>query len=215
MKRDTRWVPAFIQGPLFFSFHPAKNITTLEGGAVSTNDVELARRLRVLRNNGITTKGGNQELSYDVLESSLNAHMNEVSAALGRSQLKRIESFKKIKFDLLQKYAELFEGQEGIEFLKPSENNCYHLATVCIDFNFFKTSREVIRKVLNEDSIATNVHYIPLYLFECFKEFDFQACPEAQRFYERTLTLPLHCQLTETDVERVAHSLLQALKSTK
>jgi dTDP-4-amino-4,6-dideoxygalactose transaminase len=193
-----------------FSFHPAKNITTFEGGAVSTNDSSLAESLRELRSNGI--RRNTNGLGYDVMQASLNAHMNEVSAALGRQQLKRLDEFKQQRLALMQTYAELLRGVEGIGFVELDEKNCYHLATLLIDFEFFKIKREDLIQALGKAGVQSNVHYIPLYRFSAFPGFDKSDFPQSEKFYSQTLSLPLHCLMSESDVKTVVTVLLAGLK---
>lgn len=190
-----------------FSFHPAKNITTLEGGAIATHDRDLALRLRKLRNNGIQQNVNG--LSYDVLEPSLNAHMNEVAAVLGRNQLKKLDIFKKQRFDLMKQYAEELKGVEGIVCPMPDARNCYHLASVLIDFKGLKTDREKVQQQLRNVGIGTNVHYIPLYHFQGIKGFEIRNFPMAEKFYSEVLSLPLHCLMNSEDVSYIVSQLLQ------
>ncbi len=195
-----------------FSFHPAKAITTLEGGAITTNDKKLAKHLRELRNNGIRRNTAGRYLSYDTIEPSLNAHMNEVSAALGRSQLKKIEVFKNKRFKLMQSYSNIFSEFDGVKFVHPEKRNCYHLATVLIDFDLFKITREQLMSDLSKRGIATNVHYIPLYSFECIKGFPKKDYPKIEHFHSQTLSLPLHCHLSSDDIVYICEQLFGCLK---
>ena len=194
-----------------FSFHPAKNITTLEGGAITTKDTQLARRLRALRHNGIWKDRSIHPLSYNVKEPSLNAHLSEVSASLGRSQLTRIEAFKKRRFEIVSRYAEHLKGVDGLQFTVPHEGSCYHLATVLIDFEKYDISKDDLMTQLTAKGISTNVHYIPLYRFDCLDGFDQKDFPITESFYDKTLSLPIHVQLSDDDVAYVASELLAIL----
>jgi UDP-4-amino-4,6-dideoxy-L-N-acetyl-beta-L-altrosamine transaminase len=205
-----------------FSFHPAKTMTTGEGGMVTTNDEELYRRLKLYRNNGIERdpkhlQQESQPWYYEIQEISDNHNFTEFQAALGRSQLKRIDAFISKRLELMRAYKQKLADNEHIRLLTPEIDlrTCYHLCVVQIDFEALNISRAELMKKLLESQIGTQVHYIPLYRHPYFvrKYGDVsEYFPHTEKYYSQALTLPLYYDLTVEDVERVIHSLKTSLK---
>ncbi len=180
-----------------FSFHPAKTITTGEGGMITTNDETLYHRLIQWRNNGI----GPDRLVH---ASSGNFHMNGLGAALGLSQLEKVPAILKKRRALARAYRKRLDG---IEML-PDVPSCHNLFVVFVD------KRDEVRARLEEAGIGTQVHYRPLYRHPIFKQrLDEQRMrsPGMERYYERALSLPLYYNLTEGNVKTIAQALLDTL----
>lgn len=192
-----------------FSFHPAKTITTGEGGMVTTPDEGLAREMRRLRDNGIVRSRKDPPGWYDNSGFGLNFHMGEMGAALGRSQLRRIESILQERRNLVRHY--LFRIPDSVRPILQSEGgycdedmlrrNACHIFPVLIDFEALGTTRERVMYDLLRRGIETNVHYVPLK----------RGLPGAEEFYRRELTLPLHCGMTLQDVGYVCAVLAEVL----
>ncbi|MBA3237129.1 MAG: DegT/DnrJ/EryC1/StrS family aminotransferase [Parachlamydiaceae bacterium] len=208
-----------------FSFHPAKTITTGEGGMVTTNDEELFHNLKLFRNNGIERSPPYLQEEpkpwyYEVHELTSNYNFTEFQAALGLSQLARIEEFIEKRRRLVAVYRKLLNGVPNISFL-PEEydsSTAFHLFVAKIDFEAYKTSRESVMEALYDEGIGTQVHYIPLYRHPCMIKIlgDISSqFPEMERYYATALSLPLYFDLTFEDVERVVASLLKILNSGK
>lgn len=196
-----------------FSFHPAKTITTGEGGMVTTNDEELCHRLKIYRNNGIEKRPDIAPWFYEVQELTDNHHLTEFQAALGLSQFSRLELFVSKRFELMEVYRKRLEGWEGVTMLNPvpEKTNAYHLCVVQIDFPKFKTTRTEVMQKLLEKNIGTQVHYIPLYRHPVFvKKFGdiSEYFPKMEAYYSQALSLPLYYSLT---IEQV-HDIVDALK---
>ncbi len=203
-----------------FSFHPAKTITTGEGGAVTTNDKELYLRLKRFRDNGIDRFAGNSEdpSFYEVLELTGNFHLTEFQAALGLSQLKKIEAFVEKRRQLHVCYQQELSGIEGIHLLvSPThETTAYHLCVVEIDFGHFKKSKQEIAAKLREKGIGTQVHYIPLYRHPVLQRKLGNISPHfpcMEQYYKNALTLPLFPKLEEEQIRKICFSLKEALKA--
>ncbi len=204
-----------------FSFHPAKTITTGEGGCVTTNDEALAIKLKTFRNNGIENASSGMsppmpwESHIDFL--SGNYHLTEFQAALGLSQLKRIDSFIAKRKHLLATYHKLLDGVKHVQLLQPQNPDFVapHLCVAHIDFTSLKTTRERVMNALKEKGIGTQYHYIPIYRQNFFtKEAGdiSEYFPEMERHFAEGLSLPLHVALSESDVERVVKALKSCLK---
>jgi perosamine synthetase len=205
-----------------FSFHPVKTITTGEGGAVVTNDGDLARRLRMLRSHGIerdashfeggdASEGG--ELKPWLYEQQLlgfNYRMTDIQAALGLSQLNRLEQFLERRRAIARRYDEAFARLPHLRLPQslPEQRgrSGHHLYIVLVDFAALCTTRTVFMSKLREQGIGTQVHYIPVYRQPYYVKrygFDPAAFPESEAYYARCLSLPFYPGLTDEDVEHV------------
>lgn len=201
------------------SFHPAKNLTTGEGGMVLTNDPDLDARLRRFRNNGMKkTAEILKEMPwyYEVEEITGNFHMTEMQAALGLSQLKRLDSFIKRRQKLVSLYRELLKNTPYITFFSPKHDaySAYHLFVVQIDFKAIKKTRAEVMQKLYEDGIGTQVHYIPIYKHPIYKSSlgDIsEYFPEMEAYYSEALSLPLYVDLSEEQIQKVCYSLKKIL----
>jgi len=212
-----------------FSFHPVKSITTGEGGAVTTNDAELARVLRLLRNHGMerdaerlleTDQAFDGESAnpwyYEQQALGFNYRITDLQAALGLSQLGRIDQFIERRRVLALAYDSAFAGLRALKPLQASEDarlhSAHHLYLVDIDFAALGTSRREVMTELRRRGIGTQVHYIPLYRQPYHRDIgrpdDFPAC---ERYYRRCLSIPLYPALSDDDAERVASALREVV----
>lgn len=206
-----------------FSFHPAKTITTGEGGMVTTNDAELYRRLKLFRNNGIEKDPALLEESanlyggyYEVTEMTGNYNFTDFQAALGLSQLKRIESFIAKRRQLTTLYRQLLQDIPNVRSFTSSQDSsvAFHLYVVQIDFAAYKTTRERVMSRLKDKGIGTQVHYIPVYRHPFFKKASGDLTPyfpEMEKYYAHALTLPLYYDLQFEEVEYIVATLKKIL----
>lgn len=207
-----------------FSFHPAKTMTTGEGGIVTTPDPELYYRLKRYRNNGIEKDPKNfvdppQDLYegyYEVKELTGNYHFTDFQAALGLSQLSRIDDFIQKRLKLIQKYRELLEGLPDLQFFSSAFDlqTAFHLCVVQIDFEAYNTTRSKVMEKLKTSGIGTQVHYIPLYRHPAIKN-SYQEnpllYPQMETYFSQALSLPLFFDLSEEDVIQICGTLKDIL----
>lgn len=199
-----------------FSFHPVKPITTGEGGAVITEDPEFATRLKLLRSHGIDRNVGDMfgegsQWAYDMTDLGRNYRMTDIQAALGVSQLEKIDTFVKQRNHL----AALYEKAIGsIPWLETPQccrdvTHGWHLYTVLLN----GIKRNNLYHHLHRNNIGANVHYIPIYRFTYYRkhcQFEPQAFPVTENTFDRIITLPLHPAMTEGELEYVAETLKKA-----
>ncbi|KAF3362195.1 hypothetical protein PHSC3_001261 [Chlamydiales bacterium STE3] len=204
-----------------FSFHPVKQITSGEGGMVTTNDPEMYHRLQVIRNSGIVReqkylKGKEAPWYYEVVIPSNNYHLTEMQAALGISQLKKIESFIAKRRQLVKRYRSNLEGLPGIKLFdkKYDSQSAYHLFVVQIDETRFGISKTMLMSELKRKNIGTQYHYLPLYKMPCYSYMGdiSEYFPEMEKYYREALSFPLYYELTEENVDYICDSLKKILK---
>lgn len=211
-----------------FSFHPAKTITSGEGGAVTTNDPVLYHLLKRYRNNGIerdevlwnqADSDGGYEGYYEVEEISNNFNVTEMQAALGLSQLQRLNLFVEKRRELMKAYRQELQGVPHLQMFTDEydEHSAFHLCVVQLNFKQLNTNRKDFIKLLKSKGIGTQVHYIPLYRHPVFVRLSGdirEYFPKMEKYYAEVLTLPLYYDMTMEDVKRVARALSEALKKS-
>jgi perosamine synthetase len=215
------------------SFHPVKTITTGEGGAVLTNDEGLARRLRRLRSHGIDRDsshfvsgegfedGAAKPWYYEQVELGFNYRMTDIQAALGLSQLSKLDHFVARRREIAARYDEGFSGLNGVELPQSSSQqrarSAHHLYIILFDFKALKTTRSALMKRLRDFGIGSQVHYIPVYRLPYYAgqyPVDRGAYPSSERYYEACLSIPMHPGLTDEDVAYVIGSIKQSIGVT-
>jgi UDP-4-amino-4,6-dideoxy-N-acetyl-beta-L-altrosamine transaminase len=206
-----------------FSFHPVKAIAMGEGGAVTTNSDATARRLRLLRNHGMTndpegfanldmafTGGEVNPWYYEVAEISHNFRASDINCALGLSQLRKFAGFLAARRDLMRRYETRLASLAPNVRLVTGEG-CdpgWHLCTVLVDFGTIGIDRRTLMLRLRARGIGTQVHYIPVHEQPYYrKRGGVIELPGASAYYERTLSLPLFPGMTNEDVDRVVDAV--------
>ncbi|WP_114661832.1 UDP-4-amino-4,6-dideoxy-N-acetyl-beta-L-altrosamine transaminase [Polynucleobacter necessarius] len=196
------------------SFHPVKIITTGEGGALLTNDEKIADRAVLLRSHGINralTKSDSQNKPwfYEQIELGFNYRMTDIQAALGLSQLERINEFVDKRLMIASKY-EFMLSPIGLKLPELSRNkgSAYHLYVIQIP-DISEVQKVLIFKGLNSLGISANVHYIPIHLHPFYKALGFQIgdFPIAEKYYLEALSLPMYPGLADKDLEHICFSL--------
>ena len=202
-----------------FSFHPVKTITTGEGGAVLTNDDQLAERIRRMRSHGVMRNsnllGRNDgPWYYEMAELSFNCRITDFQCALGKSQLKRLPAFKRRRNEIVDRYNAAFQDCPAVTIPKVPDGAsiCYHLYILQVKAG--KEARDSVFKALAEKRIYCQIHYIPIYWQPYYgKKYGYPIgkCPESEKYYARCLSLPLYPALTDDDVDFVITTTLKAL----
>lgn len=199
-----------------FSFHPVKIVTTGEGGALTTNDAALAARLAELRTHGITRepdrmKGPSEGAwYYEQVDLGLNYRLTDIQAALGTSQMKRLDAFVARRRQLAARYDQRLSNLPLImPWQHPDGRSAYHLYPVQLRLDRLKASRREIFDSLRAAGIGVQVHYIPVHLQPYYRALGFKRgdFPEAEHYYAGAITLPLYATLTEAEQDTVIERL--------
>ncbi len=204
-----------------FSFHPVKTIATGEGGVVTTNNQELYRRLLLLRSHGITKEPGmllNNDPDftgpwyYEMQELGFNYRMTDMQAALGVSQMKKLDRFATRRREITACYNNAFKDVSflTIPFEKEGLWSAFHLYVLKIDFNALGKNRTQVMQQLREKGVGTQVHYIPVHLQPFYRmNFGFRPgdFPISERYYQQCLSIPLFPKMTDNDVNLVIESI--------
>ena len=212
-----------------YSFHPVKTVAMGEGGAVSVNDPELHRRLKQVRNHGITreplefkrvdagfdTTGAVNPWYYELEAPGFNWRISDINCALGISQLSKLQRFINARRVLAECYDELLAPLAPlVRPLKrdPRSLTAWHIYAVRIDFADAGLERAHVMRGMAADGIGTQVHYIPVHRQPYYAgRYGAHSLPGAESYYASTLTLPLHPSMSEVDVVRVVAALKKQL----
>lgn len=202
-----------------FSFHPVKNITTGEGGMITTNDENLYVRLRELRTLGITRDPNRMSRPcpgpwyYEQLEVGYNFRMTDLEAALGLSQLQRLDQFIGRRQELVDTYNQsLHDLPLKLPTVTPARKSAHHLYVVEVLSEARKDRAQVFQE-LREAGIGVNVHYIPVHLQPVYRKQGFQEgdFPKAEGYYQRALSLPIYFDLSSEEQQFVIARLRHIL----
>ena len=201
-----------------FSFHPVKTITAGEGGAVLTKDSTLAKRVEMFAKHGITRDPAllrdhsNSSWYYEQQLLGYNYRLTDIQCALALSQLKKLERFTARRRELVKRYDEAFSEIPEVIVQAEVEGSdaVRHLYILRLDFDRLNCDRKEFYDAMQAENIGVNVHYIPVYWFPYYQSLGYQRglCPNAEAYYESSMTLPLFYGMTDKDQEDV----IQAVK---
>lgn len=203
-----------------FSFHPVKHITTGEGGMVTTDDPALARRLAVFRNHGIDSDVRRRQETgqwyYEMVLLGYNYRLSDVGAALGLSQLRKLDGALRRRRTIAARYTDDLRPLPGVvpPAVAPDVIPAWHLYPVRLDPDRLRVGRDEIFRALRAENIGVNVHYIPVHLHPYYRQrFGYHGgeYPVAEGAFERLLTLPLFPAMTDQDVEDVLQAMRKVL----
>jgi dTDP-4-amino-4,6-dideoxygalactose transaminase len=198
---------------VIFSFHPIKNMTTGEGGAVLTNDPKVYETLLSLRHHGIDkaaktpSKGlamyRNEPWFYDIPEAGFNFRLTDIHSAIGLSQLKKLDGFLARRRKLVERYNKAFAGIKEIRtpYERPGTKAAYHLYVIRVP----SLKRNGLFRALKDQGIIAQINYIPVHLFSAYERLGFRRgdFPLAEKYFEECLSLPLYPALTDAQQKRV------------
>jgi len=199
-----------------FSFHPVKHITTGEGGMITTDAPEMARRMRIFRNHGITTDHRQRQMKnswfYEMVDLGFNYRLTDFQCALGLNQLKKISDWMGRRRRIAQLYDEAFADVRQLVPLKARVENshAYHLYLIQLNLGCLHGGRHEIFSALRAEGIGVNVHYMPVHLHPFYRNrFDTRPgdCPVAEAAYERLISLPIFPGMTDQDVDDVIRAV--------
>ncbi len=205
-----------------FSFHPVKIITTAEGGLATTQDAELAERMRLFRSHGMTR---DPELMvgespgpwyYEMVALGYNYRMTDLHAALGLSQLERLTEIVARRHELARAYDEaLAELPLQLPWNHPDTYSALHLYPVRLRLDRIRRTHREVFEELRERGIGVNLHYIPVHTQPYYRDLGFSAgdFPEAERYHAEAISLPMFPTLTEEQQEEVVATLREVLEA--
>jgi perosamine synthetase len=193
------------------SLHPAKILTTGEGGAVLTDDPDASDRLRRFRNHGIATElGARTDWTYAMVQLGYNYRLTDIGSALGLAQIAHLDEFLRTRRALAARYLERLAGHPDLEIpvVSPWADPAWHFMFVQLRLDRLRVDREGIYRAMRAEGIGVNVHYIPVHRHPYYMaRFPDLSYPVAEAAYERLLTLPLHAGMTTSDVDDVVAAL--------
>ena len=205
-----------------FSFHPVKIITTAEGGLATTNSKQLAEKMKLLSSHGITrdqtlmTKQTEGAWYYQQIDLGFNYRMTELQAALGVSQMQRLDEFIAKRHILQQRYDELLDG---LPLLRPYQSDtsysALHLYPIQVDETKMNKNRMQVFEELRHYGIGVNLHYIPVYTHPYYLEMGFKngAFPETESYYSKAISLPIFAKLSFDDQDKIVSILIKIIQS--
>ena len=204
-----------------FSFHPVKIITTGEGGMSLTNDEQLAKKMKLLRSHGITSEPADmhqrppQELwNYQQIALGFNYRMTDIHAALGLSQMERLDEFVTKRHDISKRYDQMLSGLPVVTPWQHSDSySSYHLYVIRLKLDEISRSNRQTYEAMRAAGILINLHYIPVYRQPYYEQMGFKTgyCPESEHYYSEAISIPLYPGLSDAEQEQVAKALQQAI----
>lgn len=205
-----------------FSFHPVKIITTGEGGMALTNSDSLAAKMSLLRSHGITrdpalmSRPMDGPWYYEQVTLGFNYRMTDMQAALGASQMVRLDCYVKRRHEIAQRYNDLLVGTPLIlPWQHPDSYSSYHLYVVRLQTDRIASSHRQVFEFLRAKDIMINLHYIPVHTQPFYLEMGFKSGDfiEAEGYYSDAISLPMHVNLTDAEQDYVVSALREAVRS--
>lgn len=193
------------------SLHPAKIVTTGEGGAVLTDRDDLAETLRRFRNHGISSElAERRDWTYAMVELGYNYRLTDIAAALGSSQIRRLDEFLARRRALAARYLDRLADHPAVELpvIAADTDPAWHFLFARLRLDRLRVDRGTVFRALRAENIGVNVHYIPVHTHPFYRErYPGVSMPVAEAQYERLLTLPLHAGMHDDDLDDVVTAL--------
>lgn len=204
-----------------FSFHPVKIITTGEGGMAVTNHPNLARQMRLLRSHGITADPSDMDIrpeneiwNYQQINLGFNYRMTDIQAALGLSQIKRLDAFVMRRHEIADIYTGALANLPLIlPWQSPDAYSSYHLFIVRLKLEKIKPHQKTIYEILRSKGILVNLHYIPIYLQPQYQRlgFSYGYCLNAEQYFHEAFSLPIYAALKNEELKKIIRSIGESL----
>jgi UDP-4-amino-4,6-dideoxy-N-acetyl-beta-L-altrosamine transaminase len=204
-----------------FSFHPVKIITTAEGGMAMTNDDALAKRMALFRSHGISSTPSDMQVrpadeiwNYQQIELGFNYRMTELQAALGLSQLSKLDEFVQTRHTIASKYDQALQALPvKTPWQHPDAYSSYHLYPIQVESSTCGKTQKEIYQALTKAGIKVNLHYIPVYRQPHFERLGFKPgyCPNAEHYFKSSISIPVYSSLSEEMQSRVVEEVRSAL----
>ena len=189
--------------PVAFSFHPNKNMTTIEGGAIATSDPQLIKQLESIRFHGIC-RDDDGEMTVESWGGKMN--LPDVNAAIGLAQLKKLDGFNAQRRILAERYFEQMPQHPSLVLPAIAPGHSWHMFCICLDFEALGMGRNEVIDTFRSRDIMLGMHYPAMHLFGLYRQLGYGPgdFPVAERIGQQTFTLPLFPGMTTDDVDRVA-----------
>ncbi len=203
-----------------FSFHAVKIVTTAEGGMITTQDGELARRLRLLRSHGMSRDHADMERDadgpwyYEQQELGYNYRITDLQAALGLSQMARLDEMHARRIAIADRYDDLFGDAPVFKPVRLNDRiSAWHLYAIEVDDLRTRVSRRQLFETMRGDGIGVNVHYIPIHTQPYYERLGFKRgdFPAAERYYGRAISIPLFPAMTDEQQEKIVSVIRRTL----
>ena len=197
-----------------FSFHPVKTITSGEGGAITTNDPELYKKLHLASQHGIVhdpadfvDKNPEGIWVYEMQTLGFNYRMTDFQAALLSSQLKKLTEFSNRRKEIVKRYNEAFADVPELFIQKeiPQSDTTRHLYIIQLKLDKLTCTRREFFDAMSAENVQCQVHYVPVYFFPFYQKMGYEKglCPVAESIYKGIMSIPLYPMMTDEDVESV------------
>ncbi|MDR6224323.1 UDP-4-amino-4,6-dideoxy-N-acetyl-beta-L-altrosamine transaminase [Desmospora profundinema] len=204
-----------------FSFHPVKHVTSGEGGAVTTNRRDYYEKLLQFRSHGITREPAKMRERegpwfYQMQFLGFNYRLTDIQAALGLSQMNKLDSFLRLRRKYASMYNHAFRNKKGVTvpFQPEDVQSAWHLYVLRLRLPELTTDRKTIFHALLKENIGVNVHYIPVHLHPYYRRLGYTEglCPHAELFYREAITLPLFPKMSEEDAQDVIKAVNKVIQ---
>ena len=204
-----------------FSLHPVKHITTGEGGLITTNDDQLAARLRLFRNHGITSDHRQREQAgswfYEMIDLGYNYRLTDIQCALGLSQLKKLPGWVARRREIAARYSATLSAWPEIEppGVLADREPAWHLYVIRLNLDRLRVDRARVFAALRAENIGVNVHYIPVPWHPYYQQLGYAKgqWPIAEAAYERMISLPMWAGMSDRDVADVLVALHKVIEA--
>lgn len=204
-----------------FSFHPVKIVTTAEGGVAVTNNAEIAEQLGLLRSHGITrdthlmTKPIDGPWYYQQIDLGFNYRMTDMQAALGVSQMQRLDTYVAKRHELAQRYDELLQDLPVTTPWQHEDSySGLHLYVIRLQLDKIKKTHLEVFEGMREAGILVNLHYIPVHIQPYYQAMGFKTgqFPQAEQYYQEAISIPMFPVMTEEQQKKVVATLIKVVK---